>query len=268
MHKLRITVAVFAVAGLLAACDVTVVGPPDYDKNASAQVFTGSNLNDAPAADVETLGPFDSIRYRVTLPSSAYDAVYYRLEEDLELTVRDRFGTAIASSSDEDFFRRGTLAVGAAAPVVAPSGIATALSCGGPCVIERYSGSTRYVDIRNPTGNTVTFGFYPIQRDFEDDNEGRSSPAPLGFGTTRGALEALNDVDRYDVQSSGSLSLSGSTASGLEYVAEVLAPGGPYFIEAGESLVVNAGEEVLVYATNGDTRAAPAGKSLYFLELD
>jgi hypothetical protein len=268
MHRIRIAAAVVALAGLLAACDATVFVAPDYDKDATAQVFTGANLNDAAAADVETLGPFESIRYRVAFDSSAYDAVYYRLEEDLEITVRDRFGTAIASSSDEDFFLRGTLAVGATEAAVAPSGIATALACGGPCVIERYTGSTRYVDVTNPTGGSVTFGFYPLQRDFEDDNEGRSSPAALGTGTTRGALETLDDVDRYQVQSSGSLSLSGNSASGLDYVAEVRAPGGPYFIDAGDSLVVNAGEEVLVYAENGGTRAAAAGKSLYFLELD
>lgn len=270
MNRMRIAVTLLTLVGLLAACELTVTsGSPDYDKDATAQVFTGANLNDAAAADVETLGPFDSIRYRVTFPSSAYDAVYYRLEEDLELTVRDRFGTAIASSSDEDFFRSGTLAVGATDTAVAPAGITTALVCGGPCVIERYTGSTRYVDVTNPTGSTVTFGFYPIQRDFEDTSEDSSGPDPLTVGETTGALERLGDVDTYTVQSNGDLTLAfGALASGLDYRAEIVLSGSQNIVlEVGDSEPVFVGDVVRVYATNGDTRAAAAGKSLYRLQL-
>jgi hypothetical protein len=270
MNKLRIAVVLLSLAGLLAACEITITsGMPDYDVSVTAQTYEASNLANAPALDVFTLGPGESIRYRVGFADTRRDASYYIVDAPFELVLLDRFEAAIASSSTPDFFRSGRQGATTASATAAPAGIGAALVCPGPCVIEPSGASPRYVDIVNPTGSTISGEFRALHRDFEDDNETAAGAAPLGLGTTEGALEALRDVDSYIVQTTGDLTLNGASASGLDYVVEVLISGGPnVVIEDGQTDFVVAGDEILVYATNGESRAASAGKSRYFLQLD
>jgi hypothetical protein len=270
MNQFRNVAVLLALAGLLAACEFSV-SPflPDYDESVTAAPYTGPVLADAPALDAFTLGPGQRITYRVDFAGTRRDASYYIVDAPFELVLLDRFEAAVASSSSADFFADGRRGLTVSDSGVAPSGIGAALVCPGPCVIEPVDVTPRYVQVINPTGSTLFGEFRALHRDFEDDNEVGTGPAPLGLGTTEGALETLGDVDSYVVQTTGDLTLDGASASGLDYVVEVLISNGPnVFIEDGETDFVVAGDEILVYASNGDLRAASAGKSRYFLQLD
>jgi hypothetical protein len=271
MKRLTIAVTTLALAGLLAACEVSV-RPflPDYDKTVTAERFDGPNLNNAPILDEPDLGPSESILYRVKFAGTLRDAGYYIVEEPFELVLLDRFESAIASSSTEDFFRSGLQGLDSAAAeaVADPAGITTALACPGPCVIEPVGVTPRYVRVINPTTFDATGAFRALHRDFEDTSEATSGPDPLDAGETEGALESLDDVDVYTVQTTGDLTLAfGALASGLEYRAEIVLPGDNVVLEVGDTERVFQGEEVRVYAANGGSRAAAAGKSLYRLDL-
>lgn len=263
-----------SLVALLAACEINVYTPPPFDADVNADAWTGPTLAGAPPTDTVTLGPGETFRYRVELPSVDLEAVYYMLDEELDLTLRDRFDDPVASSASTNFFTSGTLALSAASGAeLEPQDVTAQLTCLGSCVIERRSGSgsPRYVSIHNPTGSTVTTTFYALMRDFEDTNEG-TAPAPLGLGTTSGALETLGDVDTYQVTQAGDVELIfGTLASGLDYRLRIYSTGGTLIdtLSVGDLPVeVFPGEEIRVDATNGTTRAGASGKSRYLIDLN
>lgn len=273
MKKWMPAVVTIGLALLLAACQITVTPTPSpqYDVAVTASEWTDATLADAPEADTVTLAPAESIRYRVTVPSSGLEAVYYELDQPLELTVYNGFD-ALASSVSADVFMRGTMALaGAAAPQVAPQAVTAQLSCRGSCVIERHTSSTRYVRVYNPTASSVTVNLYVVMRDFQDTSEGAGT-LPLSIGQTDGALETLDDADTYEVSVNGDVSLTlGALASGLDYRLRIYTNSGDLV----DTLSVNdpavpvlAGEEIVVDAVNGDVRAASSGKSRYLIDLN
>lgn len=274
MKMTRYAVLTVIVAGLLAACEFSgsIYVEPSYDEQVNAEQWTGDTLVGADPADEVTLAAGESIRYKVVLPSSSLAAVYYELDQPLYLTVYDRFNAAIASSRSSDFFRSGTLALSsAAAGQLASADVSAQFSCRGSCVIERRSGSPRFVRIHNPSAFSVTTSFYAILRDFEDTNEG-SAPEALAFGDTDGALETIGDVDRYSVTQDGFVELVfGTLESELDYRLAIHDAGGSLYttLEAGDPPeAVYDGEEIRVYAENGDTRAGAVGKSRYRIAFD
>jgi len=273
MKKWIPAVMALGLALLLAACQITVTPTPspEYDVDVTASSWTDATLVGAPEADTVTLGPDESIRYKVTVPGSGLEAVYYELDQALELTVYDGFD-ALASSVSADFFMRGTMALaGANVPQVAPQGISAQLSCRGSCVIERRTSSTRYLRVHNPSSLTVTVNLYVVMRDFEDTSEGAGT-LPLNVGTTEGALEALEDADTYAVSVTGDVSLTlGALASGLDSRLRIYNSGGDLVdtLSVGDPEVfVLAGDEIVVDALNGDVRAASSGKSRYVINLN
>lgn len=272
MRKTMLALVVISLAALLAACELNIYTPPSFDEEVNADTWTGSTLAGASQTDTVTLGPGETFRYKVVLPNVGLEAVYYMLDTELDLTLLDRFNDPVASSASTDFFTSGTLALSSASEAaLEPADVTAQLSCLGSCVIERRSGSPRYVRIRNPTGSTVTTDFYAILRDFEDSNEA-TAPAPLGTGTTDGALETLGDVDRYEVVQAGDVELVfGTVASNLDYRLRIYSAGGTLIdtLFPGDPPVeVLAGEEVRVDATNGADRAGASGKSRYRIALN
>jgi hypothetical protein len=272
MKRFSIVVTVLTLAGLLAACEVSVRPLlPDYDETVTAEPYEGQNLANAQILDEPQLGPGESILYRVQFAGTRRDAGYYIVEEPFELVLLDRFESAIASSSNADFFRSGLQGLDSAQAdaSVEPSGIGVALACPGPCVIEPLSVTPRYVRVINPTSFSATGAFRALHRDFEDTSEATSGPDPLNPAETTGALESLGDEDAYIVQADGDLTLSfGALASGLEYRAEIVIDGSDNIVfGVGETRFVESGDEVRVYAANGASRAAVAGKSRYRLDL-
>lgn len=273
MKKWIPAVVVTGLALLLTACQITVTPTPSprYDVDVTASDWTEETLDGAPEADTVTLAPDESIRYKVTVPSSNLEAVYYELDEPLDLTVYDGFD-ALASSASADFFMRGTMALaGAAVPQVAPQDISAQLSCRGSCVIERRTSSTRYLRVHNPSSFTVTVNLYVVMRDFEDTSEGAGT-LPLNPGTTEGALETLDDADTYEVSADGDVSLTfGALASGLDYRLRIYDSSGDLVdtLSVGDpAVLVLSGEEIVVDAVNGDVRAASSGKSRYLIDLN
>lgn len=274
MKKTMFAAIAAALALALSACQVTVtpLPQPEYDEAVTAEIWTDATLAGAPAAHSITLGPGESIRYRVSLPTSDLDAVYYELDQPLELTVYDRFDDPIASSTSSDFFARGTLALSSAAQTsITPAEVTAQLACRGSCVIERRSGSTRYVRVANPTDFTISVDVYFVLRDFEDTSESMSNPT-LGLGSTEGALETLGDVDTYEVTANGDVELVlGAAASGLQYRLSIYSSSGTFIDElfVGDPPVeVFSGEEVRIDAVNGDDRAGSSGKSRYQIDLN
>lgn len=273
MKKTMLALVAISLVALLAACEVNVYTPPPFDEEVNADTWTDATLAGAPPTDTVTLAPGESFRYKVVLPSVGLEAVYYMLDTELDLTLLDRFNDPVASSASTDFFMRDTLALSAADAELAPADVTAQLSCLGSCVIERRSGSgsPRYVRIHNPTGSTVTTAFYALQRDFEDTNES-TAPAPLGTGTTDGALETLGDVDRYEVVQDGDVELVfGTLAAGLDYRLRIYSAGGTLIdtlFEGDPPVAVFVGEEIRVDATNGDERAGASGKSRYQIALN
>lgn len=268
MKKTMLALVAISLGALLAACEINVYTPPSFDDEVNADGWAGS-LADAPPTDTVTLAPGETFRYKVVIPSVSLEAVYYMLDTELDLTLLDRFDDPVASSASTDYFTSGTLALSAASGAeLEPADVTAQLSCLGSCVIERRSGSgsPRYVRIHNPTGSTVTTAFYAILRDFEDTNES-TAPAPLGTGTTDGALETLGDVDTYEATQGGDVELVfGTLAAGLDYRLRIYSTGGTLVdtLFVGDPPVeVFAGEEIRVDATNGAERAGASGKSRY-----
>ncbi len=271
MNKTMLTLLAIVAAAVLAGCEFSVGTTVPYDAEADANTWTGATLAGAPSSAEVTLGPNESIRYRVAIPSSSLDAVYFELDQPLELTVYDASNFPIASSVTADFFERGTLALSAAGRTALGTADVTAqLSCRGSCVIERHRTATRYVKIENPTGFTVTTNLYVVLRDFEDTSESGGT-ATLGTGTTEGALETLGDVDVYEVGQSGDVELVfGTLASGLDYRLRIYDSQGDLvstLFEGDPAELVFAGEEVRVDAVDGDDRAGASGKSRYQISL-
>ena len=267
-------VMAIGLALLLAACQVTITPTPtpEYDVAVTASAWTDATLAGAPIADTVTLTPGESIRYKVDVPSSSLEAVYYELDQPLELTVYNRFDSALASSASDDFFARGTLALAnATVSGVATQDITPQLTCRGSCVIERHTDSTRYLRVHNPSAFDVTVNLYVVMRDFEDTSEGGATSA-VNLGDNDGALETLGDVDVYEASVDGDVSLTfGSLASGLQYRIRIYDGGGALVdtLFVGDPAVpVFAGEEIVVDAVNGADRAAASGKSRYVIALN
>jgi len=261
-----------AVAIVLSACTVVISIVDSVDETVSAGTFTGGDLSAAASADDVTLGGGEDIVYRVNVPSTSRDALYLYLDAELDLYVYRDSGTLYATSASEDFFAGGTdgLDTSAAGSTLSPADVSANLACPGSCVILRSGTSDPvYVRVRNTSSFDRSVSFYAVLRDFEDTSEATSGLDPIDVGTTRGALETLGDVDGYEVQTAGTLFFDGTVASGITFEAEVrdpLSPGSsPRILSSGDSEPVLAFEEVRVYAVND--RAAVAGKSLYFLEL-
>lgn len=262
-------VAVGALAAVLSACNVTIFIGDDVDETVSAVEHTGSILTEAPEADTVVLGSGEERVYRVNLPTTARDALYLYLDDELDMYVYRDSGGLYATSSGEDFFAAGTggLSGASSEDELAPSDITANLVCPGSCVIVRSSLSDPvYVSVRNSSGSDRDVAFYATLRDFEDTVEG-FEPDTLSFGTTEGALEVLGDVDRYDIEADGEVELTfGATASGLDYRLSIYDAAGN-FVEAlsvGDAPAdVFAGEQIRIDAENGDDRAASAGKSRY-----
>jgi len=261
-----------AVAIVLSACTVTISVVDSVDETVSAGTFTGGDLLAASSVDDVTLGGGEDIVYRVNVPSTSRDALYLYLDTELDLYVYRDSGTLYATSASEDFFAGGTagLDVSAAGSALSPADVSANLACPGSCVLLPSGASDPiYVRIRNTSSFDQSVSFYAVLRDFEDTSEATAGLDDLPVGTTTGALETLGDVDAYEVQTAGTLFFDGTVASGITFEAEVrdpLSPGSsPRILSSGDSEPVLAFEEVRVYAVND--RAAVAGKSLYFLEL-
>jgi len=261
-----------AVAIVLSACTVTISIVDSVDETVSASTFTGGDLLAAGSADDVTLGAGESIDYRVNVPSTSSDALYLYLDAELDLYVYRDSGTLFATSASENFFAGGTagLDVSAAGSALSPADVSANLACPGSCVILRSGASDPvYVRVRNTSSFDQSVSFYAVLRDFEDTSEATAGLDDLPLGTTTGALETLGDVDGYEVQAGGELFFDGTSASGIEFEAEITDPltsgSSPRYLSSGESAIVLDGEEVRVYALND--RAAVAGKSLYFLDL-
>lgn len=254
---------------LLVACEVSVSVEPDFDEEVTATTWTQSSLAGAPEAANYNLAAGESIRYRVSVnDTQAQSAIYFELDDTLELTVYDSSNSAIASSTTADFFRAGTLGLSSQSEEsLEASDITAQLSCRGSCVIDHNNSSRYFVRVRNGADSPASGNLYVLLRDFEDTHEafpGESLPS----GGTEGALETLGDEDVYSVPSDGQVSLDvGALASGLEYRLDILSAGNVVeTLRVGDPAEdVFAGEEVRIYAENGGTRAAASGKSRYIV---
>lgn len=276
MTKFLYILSAAAVALVLGACSVVVTdgdgGPVDeVDKTVSATAYSSGDLEAADPADDVTLGANESIRYRVNVESTNRDALYLYLDAELDLYVYRGSGSLYATSASESFFAGGMagLNVNAARSALSPADVSANLACPGSCVILPSSESDPVeVRVHNTSQFDRTVSFYAVLRDFEDTSEATAGLDDLPVGITRGALETLGDSDGYDIGANGTLFFDGTDDSGIVFEAKITDPigvGSPRTLRSGDSESVLIGEEVRVYAVND--RAAVAGKSLYFLEL-
>lgn len=269
-NMLRTMVGMAVVALVLGACEVSVT-VRDPDVQVSARASTTANLaNETPRTE-EQLGPDESLLVRVDVPSNASDGLYLYLDEELDLTVRNSSRSAVASSTGPDFFAAGTLALSQASSPAAQAlepAVVSSQACPGTCVILDNPGSTRvYMDLSNPTGQTVNVGVYAVLRDFDDGNERRSEPVRFS-STEQDALETLEDEDVYEAGSGGTLFFD-AVDSPLAFRATIIDPSGfdaPTTISDGESVTVFEDDIIRVEAVN--SRAAVSSQSMYFLEID
>ncbi len=272
MTKFLYLLSAAAAVLVLSACTITVSIVDSVDATVSTSTYTGGDLAAAGSADDVTLGAGESIVYRVNVSSTSLDALYLYLDAELDLYVYRDSGTLYATSASENFFAGGTngLNVSTVDGTLSPADVSANLACPGSCVILPSGASDPvFVRIRNTSSVDQSVSFFAVLRDFEDTSEATGGLDPVPAGTTTGALETLSDVDGYEIQVGGTLFFDGTLDAGIEFEAEIRDPlspsGSTRTLSSGESDTVLAFEEVRVYALND--RAAVAGKSLYFLEL-
>lgn len=260
-------------AVVLSACTVTVTFIGDtVDATVAAASYTGGDLASAPVADDATIDPGESRVYKVEVGSGSYQALYLYLDAELDLRIYRSSGSLYASSATAAFFAPSSSGITSASTSVSTQVISAKIICPGSCVIVRSDFSDPvYVKVTNSGSSARAYQLFATLRDFEDSNEAASDPELIAAGVnTQGALETLGDVDRFEVESNGTLTLDGTLSSGIVYEAEItdpLDPGeAPRRIRAGESVSVQGFELVRVYAVND--RAGSAGTSGYTLRLE
>lgn len=256
---------------LLAACNGIEGISPDFDFEISAETSSETAIGDETPQATERLGPDETVLVRVNVPSRGGEALYLYLDESLELSVENSFGSLLAFSAGPDYFTsRRVAGVAAESRTIRPA-IGVDQSCPGSCVILHRQGVSRYMEIQNPTSSTVNVGIYAIVRDFEDGNEYQEEPIALTSGGTDGAIETLGDVDEFEVQSSGTLFLDpGQSDPAIPYEARISDPFGDNptrTITAGQNTQVSAFEIVRVQSGGSTERAGVSGASKYTLDL-
>ncbi|MDZ7800688.1 MAG: hypothetical protein U5K81_07845 [Trueperaceae bacterium] len=270
MMNLRTGLGLALLALLLGACNGLDGGLVDFD--ISARTSTEPAIGDEAPQLTERLAPGETVVRSVEVSSQGGDALYLYLDESLELSVENGFGSLLAFSARPDYFTsHRVVGLDADAAALRPADIGVNQTCPGSCVILPNRGANRYLEIHNSTSSTVTVGVYAVLRDFEDGNEYQSHPIALPGGVTRGAIETLGDVDEFEVQTSGTLFLDpGQQDSAIPYEARISDPTGvnpTRTITAGESEQVSTFEIVRVQSGGSTERAGVSGASKYTLDL-
>lgn len=272
MMHVRTGFGVALLALLLGACNgpIEVVSP---EAEITARTSEASAIGNETPQTTERLGPDESVLIRVKVPDGGGDALYLYIDEELELSVENSFGSLIAFSAGPNYFTsRRVVGLDATSDRLRPADIDVSQTCPGSCVILHHDGSSRrYMEVRNQTSSTVDVGVFAVVRDFEDGNEYRTEPIPLSSGVSDGALETLGDVDEFEVQASGTLFLDpGQGDPAISYEARIVDPFGENpvrTIRAGENAEVSAFEVVRVRSGSSTERAGVSAASRYTLEL-
>ena len=257
---------------LLASCLQPPPPPPPAERLESRDRFT--------PADAVDLAPGEWVDYELVMDGvRPFDLAYVELVTTQPAVVELRDGTywrVLASSDRPDYFVRGALAgvpqpVPGAASALEPTTITENVVCGGPCVIFEPGGGRFYLRVVNTgsTGLTADLFFYgaSFADSHEPDNDHRSTAPVLADGES-GALEVLGDVDYWLATAEANVTVQ-PVAGGIAVQATVydgcgLAVAGPN--PGDQTFRVFAGEAVRIRAAQD--RAAPSGRSGYFLRVD
>jgi hypothetical protein len=276
--KIRFAAAALTVALVLGGCSFTVFIGDTVDETVDATVYTGADLTAASIADADTLGRSEDKIYRLRVGSSAFDATYVYLDQDLDLYVYDSDGRLYASSDSQAYFAAGSAGIASTnAAALTPADVAVQLACPGSCVILPTSfDDPLFLRVANGGSSAASYNLWTVLRDFEDSGEASASPLSIPTAASgdaaRGALETLGDVDVFVADDSGTLFFDGGPSSGIVYEAEITDPFDagqpPIYLRSGESSPIEIFEEVRVYAANATDRAAASGFSIYFLDID
>jgi len=271
MRRFGLFAALLLLAGVLAACTITVTYTPP--PSATTVTATGSTLTaHPPAVDSVSVAAGETVYYKVSVPSSirsGYPLFYAELSQNLNLELMDSGGQPIASAHNSAYFSSGTAGLqSVAAASVAPQGITATLTCNGSCVIVPMTASVYYVAITNESSSSVSVDLYAYGSDYADDqepgNNTMSTGATLGGNTSyQGALETIGDVDYWYTSSSGYWTFTAPSPD-ITIVAETVDAngsviGGPYY--SGDRVHVYGGLYVDVHALGG--RAGVADASQY-----
>ncbi len=153
MRRFGLFAALLLLAGVLAACTITVTYSPPPNPRAA----TANTNNTTPVASNVTVPGNSTIYYDVTLPSSvrSYPLLYVELMSNsnlnLSLISYSTYHT-LASSHSASYFASGTVGLASLSTAggVAGQSVGVNYNCQGPCVIWPMNGETHvYVGIEN-----------------------------------------------------------------------------------------------------------------------
>ncbi len=273
MRRFGLFAALLMLAGVLAACTITVTysAPPNPDP------ATANTDNTTPVAPNVTVPGNSTVYFDVALPSSvrAHPLLYVELDSNLNLSLIS-YSTyhTLASSHSSGFFASGTVGLTSlsAAGGLAPQAVGVNYNCHGSCVIWPMSGESHvYVGIENTGSSSTTVDLYAYGYDYQDSyesgNDVRSGAVPLYSGSPdSGAIETLGDVDWWHISSTGNLTFT-KVSSAISLEAELYASNGDYINTYSPSnsatISVLAGDYLMVQSVNG--YAGSSGVSRYDL---
>lgn len=270
MTRLSLVLASAALLLTLTACGgfTIIVNPP---ANAIAR---DANLDDTTPVATVTLAAGDEQAYALTLPSAvrAEDVLYVELDDAVNLTVYDRDGYRIATSSTPSVFAAGGLGL-AAAPAPAPQEVDVTYPCRGSCVLVPADTSKVYAKVENNSGSSLTLHLFAYGARFHDvndpGNDTTTGATPLYAGSDSGALETLGDVDVWNPDGAHGLVTFDSVTSPVGFVAEIVydngarVPGTVLHYPGDPAFDVYSGEYLKI--TSDNDYAGSTAKSTYYL---
>ncbi|HEX7004545.1 MAG TPA: hypothetical protein VF168_10210 [Trueperaceae bacterium] len=255
---------------LLAGC--RIVPAPDPFPNATE---VGATTDPFASVASGSLLPGESVIFEVRLSTSEVtetQAVYFELENSLDLYVYNSNGNLYASSSSSNFFATGEAGILSASQSSFEPLVVTPLNCRGSCIIRDSDSSRFFVEVSNPFGSTTSFTLYAYVDQYQDsgefENDSQFSPVAIPLGEESGAIESIGDVDFYRPQVQGDLTFSLNEGVVIDIRAVVID-------ESGREIPIVPDEPTLVFPTDliqvwddGDDEAAVSANSAYYLTLD
>ena len=274
MRRFGLFAALLLLAGVLAACTITVTfSPPTTYTSVTADGSAPSN-----PTDTISLAGNETVDYRVSMSAISTDLFHAEADGPVTIVVEYSTGEPIASSNNSTYFVGGlgatSLSVGTAAPASsgpAPSSVVPSDVCNGPCVLTPAKDAYYYVEVTNTSSSSasVDLWFYGTTYgdSYEPGNDVRTStPAQLTASSSSegGAIETVGDVDYWKTVDSGSWQFDAANSAFNMEVYILDAQGnqryGPY--TSGQRLPAYSGWYYEV--VSGNQRAGVAGKSAYY----
>lgn len=269
MRRLGLVAGFLLLAGVLAACQLTITySPPPTYTSIPANATAPSN----PTA-TDTLAGHETVDYRVSMAAISDPLFHAEADGPVTVLVMDSGGRPLVSSSSSAYFQSGTSALSVSSagspPAVTPSTVTVSDTCTGPCALVRASDSYYYVEVTNTSSTSANVDLYFYGAIYGDEYETANNSlsgtnASLGnSGGDSGAIETIGDVDYWYIGYSGTWDFS-ATSSTIDPVVYVLDANGnrrygPYY--GGDTVPAYAGWYYQVLSSSG--YAGVAGKSSY-----